>query len=264
MKKMVLILIGLIIASMVISGCVRIPEGKITLTVDSVEKRHYDDYGEPASSGSIFVYVFFTIKNEVDDDLSTSTLFFKVKSPTGKTYNPLWFFGSGGSEATAVSKGGSASYYIAFEVDENENITTSWQLNFSSFQATKSANFSNIKSGFHDVFLATLTIEDYYYSDEGEYSWQTLEEGNTFLYVNITLTNSADNDENLDTYKFSFTLYTTDGGYKPEGEDDSTPDEILPGGQASWYIYFEIPEDATLDRLAYYTWGVAPAEASFT
>ena len=120
MKKIVVILIGIILAGLVFSGCVRVPEGKITLTVDNVEKRHYDDNGDPASSNTIFVYTFFTIQNEAIDELSTSILFFKLSSPLGKTYSPKWFFGSGGSEATAVSKGASASYNIAFEVDEDE------------------------------------------------------------------------------------------------------------------------------------------------
>jgi hypothetical protein len=265
MKKIAIILIGILISSIAISGCVKIPEGEISLTVNSVEKRHYDDYGEPASSGSVLLYVFFTIKNEVEDELSTSTLFFKLASPTGKTYSPKWFFGSGGSEATAVSKGASASYYIAFEVDEDENVNTSWQLNFDSWQATKSANLTNIKSGFHDVFLAILTIDSYYYSDEGDYVWEIPAEGNTFIYVNITLANSADNDESISTNQFYFTLYITGSvGYNPEGDEEGKPDEILPSGQASWYIYFEIPEDATLDKLQYDAYGIAPVEASFT
>jgi len=263
MKKIVVILIGIILVGLVFSGCVKVPEGKITLTVDNVEKRHYDDNGDPASSNTIFVYTFFTIQNEAIDELSTSILFFKLSSPLGKTYSPKWFFGSGGSEATAVSKGASASYNIAFEVDEDEELTTSWQLNFSSWQATKTAFLSNIQSGFHDVFLATLTIDKYHYSNEGEYSWETPTEGNTFIYVNITLVNSPDNDENINTNQYYFKLFTTGGGYNPQGAGGSKPDEILPGGQASWYIYFEIPEGAALDKLQYDTYGIAPAEARF-
>jgi len=263
MKKMLVILIGIIVSSLVISGCVRVPAGKITLTVDNVEKRHYDDNGEPASSGTIFIYTFFTIQNEAVEELSASTLFFKLSSPLGKTYSPKWFFDSGGSEATAVSKGASASYYIAFEVDIDENVTTSWQLNFSSLQATKSTNLANIQSGFHDVFLATLVVDSYHYSNEGEYSWETPTEENTFLYVNITLANSPNNDENINTNQFYFKLFTTGGGYNPQGAGSDKPDEILPGGQASWYIYFEIPENASLDKLQYDTYGIAPAEARF-
>lgn len=264
MKKVAVILIGIIVTSLIISGCVKVPAGKIILTVDNVEKRHYDNNGEPASSGAIFVYTFFTIQNEAVEELSANILFFKLSSPLGKTYSPKWFFGSGGSEATAVSKGASASYYIAFEVDEDENVTTSWQLNFSSFQAVKSVNLANIQSGFHDIFLATLTIDNYHYSNVGEYSWETPTEGNTFIYVNITLVNSPDNDENINTNQYYFKLFTTGGGYNSQGAGGSKPDEILPGGQASWYIYFEIPEGATLDKILYDTYGVAPAEAKFT
>lgn len=267
MKKIAILLIALIIISVgFLSGCTvnRIDEGNISLTVNNVEKRQYDDSGEPASSDSIFVYIYFTISNEDVDELSTLSLYFNLKSPTGKTYSPNWIFGSGGSEASAVSKGASASYYITFDVDENDEITESWELNFSSFQASKSANLANIKTGFQDVFLATLTIDDYYYSDEGDYSWDTPAEGYTFLYVDITLSNSVDNEDNLKTYQWDFTLYTVDSGYNPDGSDDGKPDEILPGGEASWYLYFEIPEDTTLDKIVYDDYGIAPAEAYFS
>lgn len=263
MKKFGFILVSIIIVNIAITGCVRVPKEKISLTVNSVEKRCYDDYGEPASSGSILLYIFFTIKNEADEELSTNMFFFTLNSPTGKTYSPKWFFGSGGSEATAVSKGASVSYYTAFEVDEDENITPSWLLNYSSWQATQSANLTNIKQGFHDVFLAILSIDNYHFSDTGDYSWETPTEGNTFLYVNITLANSLDNNENLQTNQFYFTLYTKDAGYNPDGVEDGKPDEIIPGGQASWYMYFEIPEDAILDKIVYNTYGISPAKASF-
>lgn len=264
-KASILIIVLMMVTVGLLSGCVtQIPEGKISLVVDYVEKRHYDDYAQPASTDSIFVYTFFTIKNEAVEELSTSSFFFNLKSLTGKTYSPKWLFGTGGSEAAAISKGASASYYIAFEVDEDEDITTSWQLNFSSFQATKSANLTNIKSGFRDVFLATLTIDDYYYSDVGDYDWDTPSEGNTFLYVFVTLSNSADNDKNINTNQYFFMLYTTDGGYYPEWSDTSIPDEIIPAGEASWYMYFEIPEDVTLDKLEYNPWDIVPVEASFS
>lgn len=264
MKKIVIMSSCILIVIIILSGCTTIPEGKITLTVNSVEKRHYDDNGDPAASGTIFAYVYFTIKNEANQELSTSIFFFNLKSSSGITYNPKWVYGSGGTSATAVSKGASASYYIAFEVDEDEDITTDWQLNYSGWVATKSANLANIKSGFHDVYLAILTIDSYRYSQIGDYSWKEPAEGNTFLYVEITLANSADNDDTVSTNPYNFKLYTTDGLYNYEGDQDGKPDEILPGGQASWYIYFEIPENAILDKLQYDIWGIAPAEASFT
>jgi len=267
MKKPVIVLLGLLLISVnFLSGCTvnKIDEGHITLVVDRVEKRQYDDNGESPSGNSIFVYVYFTISNEDVDELSTLSLYFNLKSHTGKTYSPNWIFGSGGSEASAVSKGASASYYLSFDVDADDEITEAWELNFSSFQASKSANLAHIQPGFQDVFLATLTIDDYHYSDVGDYSWDTPAEGNTFLYVDITLSNSVDNEDNLNTYQWDFTLYTMDSGYSPDGSDDGKPDKIIPGGQASWYIYFEIPEDTNLDKLVYDTWGIAPAIANFS
>ena len=113
------------------------------------------------------------------------------------------------------------------------------------------------------MYLATLNIDNYYYSDVGDYYFQTPEEGNTFIYVNVTLSNSQDNDEPISTNPWYFTLYTNVEGFNYEGAEDGIPDEIVPGSQASWYIYFEIPEDATLDTIQYDAYGIAPAEASF-
>ena len=107
MKKLSILVIALMMVTVgLLSGCVtQIPEGKISLVVDHVEKRHYDDYAQPASTDSIFVYTFFTIKNEAVEELSTSSFFFNLKSPTGKTYSPKWLFDTGGSKAAAISKG---------------------------------------------------------------------------------------------------------------------------------------------------------------
>jgi hypothetical protein len=263
MKKINLILITILTITIAISGCVnQIPEEDVTLTVNNAEKRNYNDYGEPASSGNIFLYVFFTIKNNANKELSTNSLFFKLWTLNG-TYSPEWIFGSGGSQVTSISEGASASYYIAFEIPETSNVSTEWKLKYSGWQTTKSANLANIKSGFHDMYLATLTIDSYHYSDIGDYSWKTPEEGNTFIYVNITLSNSEDNDESISTNPYYFMLYTAEEGYNYEGDKEGIPDEITPGNQASWYIYFEIPEDATLDKLQYDTYGIAPADANF-
>ena len=263
MKKIALILIVVLISTVAISGCVsQIPEGEVTLTVNNVEKRYYNDNGAPAESGNIFLYVFFTIQNEADEELSTISFFFKLWTPNG-TYSPEWIFGAGGSQVASISEGASASYYVAFEIPSTSDISTEWKLKYSGWQTTKSANLANIKSGFHDVYLATLTIDSYHYSDVGDYSYQVPEEGNTFIYVNITLANSEDNGESISTNPYYFKLYTVEEGYNYEGDEDGISNEITPGNQGSWYIYFEIPEDAALDKLQYDVYGIAPADASF-
>lgn len=263
-KKLLIVGMAVLLLVVGLSGCVsQIKEGEVSLTVDSVEKRHYNDNGGSASSGNIFLYVFFTIKNDASEELSISSFFFNLWTPSG-TYSPEWIFGSGGSQVDSISESASASCYVAFEIPEDSNVSTEWKLKYSGWQTTKSSNLANIKSGFHDVYLATLSIDSYYYSDVGDYYWQTPEEGNTFIYVNITLSNSVDNDESISTNPYYFKLYTTEVGYNYEGNDEGIPDEITPGNQASWYIYFEIPEDATLDKLQYDTYGIAPAEANFS
>jgi len=257
------LVIVIFLVSLILSGCTTVPEGKISLTVDSVEKRNYNDNGQAASSGNIFLYVFFTMKNEAEEELSTSSIFFKLWTPNG-TYSSEWIFGSGGSEVDSISEGASASFYVAFEISEDLEVSTEWKLKYDAWVAEKSANLANIKTGFHDVYLATLIIDNYSYSNIGDYYWQTPDEGNTFIYVNITLANSADNDDSISTNPYNFELYTSEEVYNYKGDEDGKPDEITPGNQASWYIYFEIPEDAILDKLVYDTYGVVPAEAYFS
>jgi len=266
MKKTIAIIILNLILIITISGCIEtepVDPGDITLTVDNVEKRLYDDNGNPAFSGNIFLYVYFTIKNDADQELSTRAIWFELDSEGGATYEPHWIFGVGGSTAKSVSKGASSSYYIAFEIPENSEVTTSWTLDYDGWQSKKSTNLANIQSGFQDIYLATLTIDDYYFSDTGDYFYQTPSEGNTFIYVNFTLSNSEDNDKPISTSIIYFKLYTTDGGYSPKWGDTDIPDTINIGSEYSWYLYFEIPEDAILDKIVYDIWGIAPAEAFF-
>lgn len=117
MKKLISIIIINLIFLLFFCGCIETepvnPED-ITLTVDKVEKRLYDDYGNPASSDNILLYVYFTIKNDADQELSTNTIWFELDSESGATYEPHFIFGVGGSTAKSVSKGASSSYYIAF------------------------------------------------------------------------------------------------------------------------------------------------------
>jgi len=266
MNKIIIFLLTsiLLVSVCYFSGCIdteQVDPGDITLTIEKVEKRLYDDNGNPASVGNIYLYIDFTIKNDADEELSTSTIWFELDSDEGVSYNPNWIFGTGGSTAKSVSKGASASYYIGFQIPENANISTDWELNYDGWQSKKSANLANIQSGFHDVYLTTLTIDDYYLSDTGDYSWDTASEGNAFLYVNFTLANSADNDESISTSRFNFRLYTQDGGYNPDGGESVIPDSINAGSEYSWYLYFEIPETAVLEKMVYDTYGIAPAEA---
>ena len=265
MKKIAIILISILIVSIVISGCVSKKESsEIILTINSVEKRHYDNDGDPAEDGYIFLYVFYTIKNNGDDELELSSSWFKLWTTNG-TYDAEYsFFDSGGSKVDSISGGASTSSYEIFEIPEDSDILTDWKLKYEYFFTTKSTNLANIKSGFYDVYMATLTIDSYHYSDEGEYSWYSPEEGNTYIYVNITLHNSQDNGASISTSPWNFKLYTLEDGHNYKGDEEGIPDEINPGNQASWYIYFEIPEDATLDKMVYDTSGIAPAQASFT
>lgn len=265
-KQIVLFGLAVLIICIVFSGCLDVEQvdpGDITLTIDNVEKRLYDDNSNLASTGSIYLYVYFTIKNDADEELSTSTIWFELDSEEGISYNPNWIFGAGGSTAKSVSKGASASYYLAFEIPENADVSADWALNYDGWQSKKSANLANIKSGFHDVYLATLTIDDYYLSDTGDYSWKTPSEGNTFIYVNFTLANSADNDKSISTSQFNFKLYTQDGGYTPDGGKSGIPDSISAGSEYFWYLYFEIPDNVILEKLEYDSYGIAPAVASF-
>lgn len=108
-----------------------------------------------------------------------------------------------------------------------------------------------------------MTIDDYYFSDTGDYFYQTPSEGNTFIYVNFTLTNLEENDKAISTSIINFKLYTTYGGYYPKGGDTNIPNTLNIGSQYSWYLFFEIPEDADLDKIVYNTLGIAPAEAFF-
>jgi hypothetical protein len=267
MKKTIAIIIFSLIFVIIFCGCIEtepVDPGDITLTVDKVEKRLYDDYGNPASSDNCFLYVYFTIKNDADQELSTRAIWFELDSEDGATYEPYWIFGVGGSTAKSVSKGASSSYYIAFPIPENSDVSTSWTLDYDGWQSKKSANLANIQIGFHDIYLATLTIDDYYFSDTGDYFYQIPSEGNTFVYVNFTLTNSEDNDKSISTSIINFKLYTADGGYSPTWGDSDIPDTINIGSQYSWYLYFEIQEDAVLDKVVYNTLGIAPAEALFS
>jgi len=224
----------------------------------------YDNNGDPAEVGYIFLYVFYTIKNNGDDELDLSSSWFKLWTPNG-TFDAEWdFFDSGGSKVDSISGGASTSSYEIFEIPEDSDISTDWKLKYEYLFTTKSTNLADIKSGFYDVYMATLTIDSYHYSDEGDYSWDSPEEGNTYIYVNITLHNSQDNDESISTSPWNFKFYTLAEGYTYKSAKEGIPDEINPGNQAYWYIYFEIPECATLDKMAYDTSGIAPAQASFT
>jgi Domain of unknown function (DUF4352) len=264
MRKITLFL-TLLFVGILLSGCVEpIPEKDILITVDKVEKRLYDDNGNSASSGKIYAYVFFRMGNKANQDLPTSSYYFKLKSPSGTTYDSKWIYSSGGSAAISVSNGAIESYYVAFEVDENQVLTSDWRLEYNSLIASTSANLENIKSGFHDIYLVNLTIDNYRYSNKGDSYWSTPAEGNTYIYFNITLTNSANNDDNIGTSSYNFKLYTTEGVYNCVGSQDGIQNEILPGVQASWYIYFEVPENATINRIEYDTWGIAPATAIFS
>jgi len=266
MKKTIPLIILNLILIISLSGCIEtepVDPGDITLTVDNVEKRLYDDNGNPASSGNIFLYVYFTIKNDADQELSTNAIWFELDSVSGATYKPYWIFGVGGSTAKSVSKGASSSYYIAFQIPENSDVTTNWNLEYDGWQSKKSANLANIQTGFHDTYLATLTIDDYYFSDTGDYIYQTPSEGNTFIYVNFTLNNSKDNSNPISTSIILFKLYTTVGGYSPTGGNTNIPNNINIGSEYSWYLYFEIPEDAILNKIVYNTFEIAPAEAFF-
>jgi len=266
-KQPIILLVAVLLIVVGLSGCFdteQVDPGDITLTIEKVEKRLHDDKGNPASTGNIYLYVYFTIKNDAGEELSTSTIWFELDSEAGVSYNPNWIFGAGGSTAKSVSKGASASYYLAFEIPENVDVSTDWALNYDGWQSKKSANLANIKSGFHDVYLATLTIDDYYLSDTGDYSWDTASEGNTFIYVTFTLANSANNDESISTNRFNFKLYTEDGGYTPDGGKSGIPDSISAGSEYSWYLYFEILDNAVLEKLEYDSYGIAPAEAIFS
>jgi len=266
MKKLIAVIILNLIFVIIFSGCIEtepVDPGDITLTVDKVEKRLYDDTGNPASSGNIFLYVYFTIKNDAEQELSTRAIWFELDSEGGATYEPHWIFGVGGSTAKSVSKGASSSYYIAFQIPEDSDVSTSWTLDYDGWQSKKTANLANIQTGFHDIYLSTLTIDDYYFSDTGDNFLQIPSEGNTFVYVNFTLTNSEDNDKPISTSIIYFKLYTTDGGYSPTWGDTNIPDTINIGSEYSWYLYFEIPEEAVLNKIVYNTLGIAPAEALF-
>ena len=153
-KKLIALIILNLLIIIALSGCIDIAPvdpGDITLTIDKVEKRLYDDYGTPASSDNIYLYVYFTIKNDADEELSTHTIWFELDSEDGASYNPHWIFGVGGSKAKSVSKGASSSYYIAFEIPENSEVTTGWSFDYDGWQSKKTANLANIKTGFHDV-----------------------------------------------------------------------------------------------------------------
>lgn len=267
MRKLTILLIALTtIITCLFSGCIdteQVNPDDITLTVDKVEKRLYNDLGIPASNGNIYLYVYFTIKNDAEEELSTSTIWFELDSDEGGSYNPTWIFAAGGSTAKSVSKGASASYYIGFEIPETSNVSEAWTLDYDGWQSKKSANLANIQTEIQDLNLATLTIDDYYFSDTGEYSWMKPSEGNIYIYVNLTLNNSEDNKVELSTSSFHFKLYTVDGGYNPDGGQNNIPDTINVGGEFSWYLYFQIPEDAVLNKLVYDTFYTAPAEASF-
>ncbi len=265
MKKIISIIILNLMLIISLNGCIEtepVDPGDITLTVDNVEKRLYDDNGNPASSGNIFLYVYFTIKNEAHQELSTNAIWFELDSESGETYKPYWIFGVGGSTAKSISKGASSSYYIAFQIPENSDVTTNWNLEYDGWQSKKSTNLANIQTGFQDIYLATLTINDYYFTDTGDF-FQKPSEGNTFIYVNLTLNNSEDNSNPISTSIILFKLYTTVGGYSPKGGDNNIPNNINIGSEYSWYLYFEIPEDAILNKLVYNTLGITPAEAFF-
>jgi len=263
MKKIgIFLILILILCLIMLSGCFSsIEEGDVSLQVTKVEKRLYDEDGDPASDGHIFVFVYFSIQNNANEELSLGTYWFKLWTPHG-TYSSEWFSG-GGTEVSSVSEGAKASGYIVFEILEDLEITNEYKLKYSGWQTTKTASFKNIQSGFSDVFLVTLSIDDYYYSDSGDYSWESADEGFTYVYVNITLENSNENDDVISTSSWNFDLYTSEGTYTYNGDESGIPSEIGPGDQASWYIYFEIPEDSILEKLQYDTLGVAPTVASF-
>ena len=234
-----------------------------TLTVSKVEKRLYNDYGNAAYNSKIFLYVYFTIKNYAIEDLFTSTVLFELKSDEGEAYSPDWIIGVGSTTSEILPKGESASYYMGFQIPENANVTEAWTLNYDGFQGNKSTNLVNIPTEVIDPKYVTLTIDDYYFSETGDYLWMEPSEGNRFIFVNITLNNSEDSQVEIDTSRNNFKLYTTDGGYTSGGDQSNKPDSINIGSKYSWYLYFEIPEDAVLDKLVYDTISTAPAEASF-
>jgi len=77
------------------------------------------------------------------------------------------------------------------------------------------------------------------------------------------LNNSENNSNSISTSIILFKLYTTVGGYSPTGGDTNIPNTINIGSEYSWYLYFEIPEDAVLNKIVYNTLGIAPAEEFF-
>jgi len=246
-------------------GCTTEGEDKetkgISITVTNVERRMYNDLGTEADEGKIYLYVFFTIKNERSDPLSVSAIWFELESPEGAGYNSNWLIW-GGDSASELERGASGDYYVGFEIDDDDVVTTEWQLQYDAIFVGSWAYLANIKEGINDPIFATLTIDSYHNSDVDDQN-ESAEAGNAFLYVNITLENSADNDESLSTNPFDFDLYADSSVWSYDGYDDAKPATIDIGGEGSWYIYFEIPEDATLEKLVYAPIGIPPAEALF-
>ena len=264
MKKIIIALFVLTILCIgLFSGCFSsIEEEDISLEVTKVEKRHYDDDGDPPESdGNIFVYVYFTIQNNANEELALSTLWFKLWTPHG-TYNSEWLSG-GGTNVNSVSEGAKASGYVIFEIPEDNEITNEYKLKYSGWQTTKSANFNNIESDFSDIYHISLSIDDYYYSNSSDNYWEDPDEGNTFLYVNLTLENSNENEDSIGTSRWNFKLYTSENTYDSTGSEEEIEAEVEPGTQESWYIYFEIPENSILEKLVYDTYEEPPIEAIF-
>ena len=67
MKKILAFIILNLVLITLFSGCLEtepVDPGDITLTVDEVEKRLYDDTGNSASRGNIVLYVYYTTSKQ--------------------------------------------------------------------------------------------------------------------------------------------------------------------------------------------------------
>jgi hypothetical protein len=278
MRRFIAIVLGVMLCATILAGCTEStdsgtaptggndnsgtkPKGGISLTVTDVEKRRYGDSGDSASQGNIFVYVFFNLANNGTSEISVNPWYFEATiGGIAYTYS---MYCADNCPLSSIQPGYYSKLSIGFEVPEAAIIDTKCTLTYDNFYKQISTNFANIQSGFHDIFLVTLSNCASRQSNAGEYSWETPAEGNVYVYIDLTLSNSKNNTESISTGQYYFKLHTSDGTYDADGCKSGIPSELAPGKQASYYIYFEVPQNTVLEKLVYDTYNIAPAEWIF-
>ncbi len=224
---------------------------KVTITVTRVEKRTIDGYGMEPDDNHTFIVVEFTIKNGVDSTIYISALWFALEHPGGWSHYAEWSL-LGGDADTELEKGESGDFFVGFEVPDNETVSTSWKLTYTQLFFGAEANLVNIVDGIHNPTYVVLTIDSYHYAQQDD-DGLNASANHTFLYANITLENTGETMNNFTTGGGYFDLYLVGDPIHEyyDGEDDAKPDQVEPSESVSWYIYWEISEEATPEKIVY-------------